>query len=44
MDQGEINLIKKKPLLLVLWAVQINCLAIDKYSRTDAVIQEYFRN
>ena len=44
MDQGEINLIEKKPLLLVLWAVQINSLGIDKYSRTDAVIQEYFQN
>ena len=31
MGQGEINLIKKKPVLLVLWEVQINRLAIDKY-------------
>ena len=40
MDQGEINLIRKKPVLLVPWAVQINRLAVGKYSRTDAVIQE----
>ena len=31
MGQGEINLIKKKPVLLILWAVQINRLEIGKY-------------